>query len=61
MSCKVIVDNILTFQKFSLMIQNLWKTVHFGGKLRHLGWKFLQIQPFESNIIHKLNDFTQSI
>ncbi|MBQ5456660.1 MAG: hypothetical protein IIT63_12665, partial [Prevotella sp.] len=58
---KVIIDNFLTFQKISLMIQTLWEIVHFGGKLRHFGWKFLQIQPFESNIIHKLNDFTQSI
>ncbi len=41
------------------MIQSLWKIVHFGGKLRHFGWKIMQIQPFESNIIHELNDFTQ--
>jgi hypothetical protein len=43
------------------MIQTLWKIVHFGGKLRHFRWKIMQIQPFESIIIHDLNDFTQSI
>ena len=43
------------------MIQTLWKIVHFGGKLRHFRWKIMQIQPFESIIIHELNDFTQSI